>query len=465
MMQESQHARSANNRVRNVAGSHAHSRALPRRGDERREHPHGVGSRAAILEGASRSRNFASVPAFLSDHPITTGSPPSLLQEKLAIGRTDDPLEHEAEQVADHVIRMPDPVISVASAPPQLSRKSDGGAAAGPASGEAPAIVHDVLGSSGRPLDAQTRAFFEPRLGRDFGDIRVHSGPAAEQSLREVSALAYTAGRNIVMDVNRFSPGSHEGRRLMAHELAHVVQQLPLSDASKSTSSVSTCLRRQPAPAAKPTSRRDPAPGLGPARFEEIENLVKAGEFQEAIDTLVGFKYMDYEIDVNLLAKKQMLFDPNLTSADAVTSMPSWDFLNNKADPPKVRIGPSAFSSVQYLYSVIMHEYQHVLWQQTLAHQQQSHKAHNEGFTAPDEVEAGAWELLNARETGVANMPGKIAQIWENLNKFFWRLDDKAQKSERPLVARAYQKAKDLLKTTGGNQTLAPFSQPSLDDD
>jgi hypothetical protein len=404
------------------------------------------------------------------------------LQAKLSVGAVDDPLEHEADRVADQVMRMPDPALSVQSAPPQISRKCAACAeedkekmlrakpagAAGPAGGEAPSIVHDVLGSSGQPLDATTRAFFEPRFGRDFSDVRVHAGPTAEQSLREVSALAYTVGRNIVINVDRFAPTTHEGRRLIAHELTHVVQQRTQSDASSSSakdaSLGSASLRRQPAPPSGQTSRSDPAPGLGPLRYQEVEELVKANDFQGAIDTLVGFKYMDYEIDFNLLANKKMLFDPGFTYDDAVTSMPSWDYINNKANPPTVKIGPSAFSSVSYLYSVIMHEYQHVLWQQTLEHQKQSHKAHVERFTAPDEVEAGAWELLHAKETGVANLPGKIAQIWENLNKVFWQLDDKAQKSERQLVAQAYQKAKELLKAIGSNQSLVPFSQPSSDD-
>jgi hypothetical protein len=168
---------------------------------------------------------------------------------------------------------------------------------------------------------------------------------------------------------------------------------------------------------------------------------------------------MDYEIDFNLLANKKMVFDPNLTSSDATTSMPSWDYINNKADPATVKIGPSAFSSVPYLYSVVMHEYQHVLWQQTLAHQQVSNQTHQQGFVAPDEVEAGAWELLNASQTGIAKMPDKVGQIWSNLNTSFWGLDAQSQKRERPLVLRAFQKAKDYTK--GSQVTLVPFAAPS----
>jgi hypothetical protein len=88
-----------------------------------------------------------------------------------------------------------------------------------------PPIVHEVLRSPGQPLDSATRAFMEPRFGHDFSHVRVHSDAAAEQSAREVNANAYTAGHNIVFGAGRFAPGTHTGRRLIAHELAHVVQQ------------------------------------------------------------------------------------------------------------------------------------------------------------------------------------------------------------------------------------------------
>ena len=86
-------------------------------------------------------------------------------------------------------------------------------------------MVHEVLSSHGQPLDAATRAFFEPRLGHDFSQVRVHAGGMAEQSAQGVNAHAYTVGHHVVFDVGRFSPETLEGRRLIAHELTHVVQQ------------------------------------------------------------------------------------------------------------------------------------------------------------------------------------------------------------------------------------------------
>jgi hypothetical protein len=88
-----------------------------------------------------------------------------------------------------------------------------------------PPIVHDVLRSPGRPLDAGARAFFEPRLGHDFGSVRIHTDSQAAESARAVNALAYTVGRNVVFGHGNYRPASSEGQRLLAHELTHVVQQ------------------------------------------------------------------------------------------------------------------------------------------------------------------------------------------------------------------------------------------------
>src|SRR5258708_11313667 len=68
-----------------------------------------------------------------------------------------------------------------------------------------PPIVHEVLNSSGQPLDASTRAFMEPRFGHDFSRVRVHSDPRATDSAREVNALAYTVGRDVVFGPRQYA--------------------------------------------------------------------------------------------------------------------------------------------------------------------------------------------------------------------------------------------------------------------
>ena len=82
-----------------------------------------------------------------------------------------------------------------------------------------------VLSAGGQPLPADTRAFFEPRFGRDLSGVRVRTGAASEEAARSVRAQAFTTGQDIVFGEGRFAPQSQDGRQLIAHELMHVVQQ------------------------------------------------------------------------------------------------------------------------------------------------------------------------------------------------------------------------------------------------
>ncbi len=91
--------------------------------------------------------------------------------------------------------------------------------------GEIPGIVHDVLSDGGHSLEAATRADLEPRFGHDFSRVRIHSDPKAADSARAVGALAYTVGQDIVFARSQYAPATPSGRRLLAHELTHVVQQ------------------------------------------------------------------------------------------------------------------------------------------------------------------------------------------------------------------------------------------------
>ncbi len=88
-----------------------------------------------------------------------------------------------------------------------------------------PSIVHEVLRSSGQPLDMATRAFMEPRFGHDFSQVRLHTDARAADSAQAVNALAYTVGPDVVFGTDRYAPQTTEGRSLLTHELTHVIQQ------------------------------------------------------------------------------------------------------------------------------------------------------------------------------------------------------------------------------------------------
>jgi Domain of unknown function (DUF4157) len=94
-----------------------------------------------------------------------------------------------------------------------------------PHASDVPPIVRDILRSTGQPLDDATRAFMEPRFGHDFSKVRVHTGERAADSAQAVNTLAYTVGSDVVFGAGQYSPASPAGKSLLAHELAHVVQQ------------------------------------------------------------------------------------------------------------------------------------------------------------------------------------------------------------------------------------------------
>ena len=166
-------------------------------------------------------------------------APRPMLQMKARIGPVDDPLEHEADRIANAVVSgQPVGAIGVARSDtaqrkcaaceaeeePHLHRKAEGSAPAGPARAEAAARALDHGGS---PLTASQRAYFEPRFGRDLSQVRLHTHGRAATAAAGIQARAYTWQNDIAFAAGEFSPETLEGRRLMAHELAHVVQQAP----------------------------------------------------------------------------------------------------------------------------------------------------------------------------------------------------------------------------------------------
>jgi len=135
------------------------------------------------------------------------------------IGASNDPLEQEADRVADRVSA--DPIQSTYDQAPARIQRYTGGRAAN----AAPAGVAGVLSSTGEPLQPALRYDMEQRFGHDFSRVRVHTDANAAQSARDLRAHAYTVGEDLVFAAGRYAPTTGQGRRLLAHELTHVVQQ------------------------------------------------------------------------------------------------------------------------------------------------------------------------------------------------------------------------------------------------
>ncbi|MBS0446724.1 MAG: DUF4157 domain-containing protein [Proteobacteria bacterium] len=142
---------------------------------------------------------------------------PASAASSLTIEPADSAAEHEADRIADRVLDGPAPA---AAWRVQRDAASPGGTALA-----APASVDRALAAPGRPLAPALRKDMEARFGHDFAQVRVHTDGLAAQSARDVDAQAYTVGHDVVFAAGRYRPGSAEGRRLIAHELTHVVQQ------------------------------------------------------------------------------------------------------------------------------------------------------------------------------------------------------------------------------------------------
>lgn len=152
---------------------------------------------------------------------------PPTAQPKLTLSQPGDPLEREADRIAERVVRTSATIQRCqggCDCDEHVQRRPAGGGSRGRVTTELAAGVRDLAGG-GVPLSDAVRQDLEPRFGHDFGAVRVHAGPAAGRLAREASARAFTVGAHIVFADDEFASGTADGRRLLAHELAHVVQQ------------------------------------------------------------------------------------------------------------------------------------------------------------------------------------------------------------------------------------------------
>jgi Domain of unknown function (DUF4157) len=156
------------------------------------------------------------------------------MQTKLKISEPGDKYEQQADRIADEVMRMPEPSLQRQVEPEEeeeeemLQRKTGDRVSSvdsNQESSEVSPIVDEVLNSPGQPLDPETRTFMESSFEQDFTQVRVHTDDKAARSAQVVNALAYTVGQNIVFGSGQYAPKMASGKRLLAHELTHVVQQ------------------------------------------------------------------------------------------------------------------------------------------------------------------------------------------------------------------------------------------------
>jgi hypothetical protein len=265
------------------------------------------------------------------------------LQRKLAIGASHDPLEHEADRIADQVVAGH---ADISLSPVQrqaMSSVRDSVAA--------PDSVDAVLAATGTSLPPELRRKMGKKFGYDFSRVRVHTGGLAQQSAREVDANAYTVGNNIVFGAGKFAPASPGGQRLIAHELAHVVQQ--------SGAEGTRALQRQETagPAATPGG-----PPVGDAIKPEIENLLKA--FASASGTAaknaIGMQAVQTIIraySMSTRGLRTMRFNPDLNPKHGAET----GAVKGNERASEIEFGPGAFDQgFEGLVHLVAHELEHV---------------------------------------------------------------------------------------------------------
>ncbi|HEY5751980.1 MAG TPA: DUF4157 domain-containing protein [Chthoniobacterales bacterium] len=164
--------------------------------------------RQRCRDAPSRAKAVGLHPAAIPSAPF-----PPFVQAKLRIGPPADRFEQEADHVAEKIMHTPMPSESVAPMP--TTRAID----------KQPAASTISCLGNGRPLDRGERAFFEPRFLSDLGRVRLHNGPAAAQSAGAIQARAFTIGQHIAFGEGQYHSETNAGKRLLAHELAHTIQQ------------------------------------------------------------------------------------------------------------------------------------------------------------------------------------------------------------------------------------------------
>ena len=153
-------------------------------------------------------------------------------QETIAVSKRGDPAEHEAERVAEQVMRHHSniepteskstanyhtPVIRPTSRLQQGSRKTIDQSES--------SKIHEILSAPGKSLPSTVRSDVEPIFGSDFSEVRIHTNKTATAAAQAINARAFTVGNNIAFNAGEYHPNTPTGKRLLAHELAHVQQQ------------------------------------------------------------------------------------------------------------------------------------------------------------------------------------------------------------------------------------------------
>ncbi len=187
-------------------------------------------SRPQIISYPQRANGFSSSKSDAGNLATQRLLRAGVIQAKLNISQPGDAAEQEADRVAQSITETKSGPCHCGGScsscksdgAQSIQRKSNSNSTA--LDSHVPDSFLQLLGP-GQPLEPATRAFFENRFGYDFGPVRIHAGQQAVESAKSINAAAYTVGQDIVLGTGRHAMGTSEGKKLLAHELTHVVQQ------------------------------------------------------------------------------------------------------------------------------------------------------------------------------------------------------------------------------------------------
>jgi hypothetical protein len=160
---------------------------------------------------------------------------PDIIQAKLTMGTSGDRYEHEADRVAEAVMRTAEPAVQRTAGGRKEERLVPTKTVAGMTSAVAPLLKAriDAMRGQGAPLSGAVRAFFEPHLGHDLSHVRIHNDTSAAESAHALGAQAFTVGQDVMFATGKYAPETMTGKHLLAHELVHVLQQRAGSHSAK----------------------------------------------------------------------------------------------------------------------------------------------------------------------------------------------------------------------------------------
>jgi hypothetical protein len=237
------------------------------------------------------------------------------IQTKLKMSCPGDAYEQEAEKVADQLMKM-----SSSESNPKLfsstsnnkeldrkksseremkekkekiniSKKPSSNSSDLETSDEITNQVSDVRADSSLLLESSTKEFMESKFGHAFSKVRIHTGEMANRSANAVNAIAYTVGNDIVFGEGQYRPDTLEGRKLLAHELTHVVQQ---SNTNTNNNNVTTPLGLNTLSSAERISRQKATKGTSAEELEkQFQQAILKSDWTHAVDRLAAFSITD----------------------------------------------------------------------------------------------------------------------------------------------------------------------------